>query len=697
MFEAVTSILLQSPSTAQLVIVWVLHSLFSSTTTTSFASVSETEPAHDDHDNSISVVYATLWVHLLKFIPAGLSYIQHSSTNPGLARRHAWNASALGLTSLLSCFTALSLMMLLLAIQRLKSSPVSALALVIVVPSLLSTISQTFDQHSHGKQPSQQQGSQSDLMISISACLVGIIFIVWDARDDSLLSIFFSVVLVTLFSFLSLLSIRVRKLLHHKNPDLVDSTNVELVATSFSFCFSLVFFVLFSPKSTSSLSSVFSTGPMIKLFLASLFAGSINQTKNSGGKDVSSSAAQIVYYVLLLLFFFATSLTGHFTVSSAISLAIAIAVSEINLATFRPRSRSRSFSMLPSYVGDDVSNANATLGQKTLVVLRHILSEKDSSKIFIFLVINFSFMFVELFVGYWSNSLGLISDAAHMLFDCVALVIGLYASYIAKLKANDIYTYGYGRYEVIAGLSNGIFLIFIAFSVIVESIERVFNPPDINSERLLLVSIVGLGVNAIGILFFHEAHAHGPKSSSSSSHENGHGHSHSHGGHAGHNQNLEGIFLHVLADALGSFGVIVSSLLVQQFGWLIADPICSILISILILVSVYPLIRETVLLLLQRIPTDVALHANHALVEILNLEGVKGYCEPQFWEVVSGSLVGSIHVHVEERASEQKLLTEISDVIAREIHPSQLTVQLEKDMFLSNLDTEKRLRYHYPS
>jgi zinc transporter 5/7 len=128
-------------------------------------------------------------------------------------------------------------------------------------------------------------------------------------------------------------------------------------------------------------------------------------------------------------------------------------------------------------------------------------------------------MFVELFVGYWSNSLGLISDAAHMLFDCVALAIGLYASYIAKLKANDIYTYGYGRYEVIAGLVNGIFLIFIAFSVIVESIEvccprliqltrfqRVFNPPNINSERLMLVSIVGLGVNAIGILFFHEAY-----------------------------------------------------------------------------------------------------------------------------------------------------------------------------------------------
>jgi zinc transporter 5/7 len=155
--------------------------------------------------------------------------------------------------------------------------------------------------------------------------------------------------------------------------------------------------------------------------------------------------------------------------------------------------------------------------------------------------------------------------------------------------------------------------------------------------------------------------------------------------------------LHVLADALGSVGVIISSFLVQQLGWLIADPVCSILISLLILLSVYPLIKETVLLLLQRIPSDVALHANHALVEILNLDGVKGYCDPQFWEFVSGNLIGSIHVHIAERVPEQKLLSEISDIIAREVHPSQLTIQLEKDVFLTNLDSAARLKYHYPS
>lgn len=76
---------------------------------------------------------------------------------------------------------------------------------------------------------------------------------------------------------------------------------------------------------------------------------------------------------------------------------------------------------------------------------------------------------------------------------------------------------------------------------------------------------------------------------------------------------MEGIFLHVLADALGSVGVIISSILVHNFGWLISDPICSIMISILIFMSVYPLLKETVVLLLQRIPVETAMHAKHAL------------------------------------------------------------------------------------
>ena len=118
-------------------------------------------------------------------------------------------------------------------------------------------------------------------------------------------------------------------------------------------------------------------------------------------------------------------------------------------------------------------------------------------------------MFVELVYGYMSNSLGLISDSFHMLFDCMALFIGLCASYIAKMPADNKYTYGYGRVETLSGLFNGIFLVFIAFNVFCESIERIFEPQKIETDGLLLVSFMGLGVNMIGLFFFHDHHDHG--------------------------------------------------------------------------------------------------------------------------------------------------------------------------------------------
>jgi zinc transporter 5/7 len=85
-------------------------------------------------------------------------------------------------------------------------------------------------------------------------------------------------------------------------------------------------------------------------------------------------------------------------------------------------------------------------------------------------------MFVELAYGIWTNSLGLISDSAHMLFDCTALFIGLFVSYISKFKHNKEYTFGYKRYEVLSGFFNSMFLVFVGFNILIESVERIFSP-----------------------------------------------------------------------------------------------------------------------------------------------------------------------------------------------------------------------------
>jgi zinc transporter 5/7 len=234
----------------------------------------------------------------------------------------------------------------------------------------------------------------------------------------------------------------------------------------------------------------------------------------------------------------------------------------------------------------------------------------DTRKIAIFFTINLSFMFVELVYGYLSNSLGLISDSFHMLFDCMALFIGLCASYIAKLPADKQYTYGFGRVETLSGLFNGIFLVFIAFNVFCESIERIFEPQMIETDGLLLVSFLGLGVNMIGLFFFHDHHDHGGQECAG-------GHDHGHD-----NENMYGVFLHILADCLGSVGVIISSMLVKYYGFYVADPICSFIISLMILASSVPFIQLTASTLILKNSKGLSRKSSKIKSTISKLEGV---------------------------------------------------------------------------
>lgn len=123
-------------------------------------------------------------------------------------------------------------------------------------------------------------------------------------------------------------------------------------------------------------------------------------------------------------------------------------------------------------------------------------------------------MFIEVIYGLLSNSLGLLTDGAHMLLDCSAIIIGLYSRYLTKKSKNDFYNFGYGRAEVLGTFVNSVFLIFISLYIVFESIERSIQPKEIHGDNLILVSFLGLVVNLIGIYFFHGEHGF---------------HSHSHG------------------------------------------------------------------------------------------------------------------------------------------------------------------------
>ncbi|GAB1197670.1 hypothetical protein APSETT444_006972 [Aspergillus pseudonomiae] len=249
-------------------------------------------------------------------------------------------------------------------------------------------------------------------------------------------------------------------------------------------------------------------------------------------------------------------------------------------------------------------------------LLYSILKESDSRRIFYFMTLNFAFMLVQLSYGFLTGSLGLLSDSIHMFFDCLALVVGLCAAVMSKWPPSARFPYGYGKVDTLSGFANGIFLMIISIEIIYEAVERLSSGSQMHRiGELLVVSAAGLAVNLVGIMAFDHAH-HG--------HDHGHDHSHD-------NENMHGIFLHILADTLGSVAVVISTILVHYSGWSGYDPIASCMIAILIFASAVPLVSSTAKKLLLTLPADVEYNVRETLAGVSTLRGVVGYTVPKFW------------------------------------------------------------------
>lgn len=383
--------------------------------------------------------------------------------------------------------------------------------------------------------------------------------------------------------------------------------------------------------------------------------------------------------------------------------------------------------MLPLSIKDDeYKPPKFNVPRKVSGWLRSIFSDSTSRNLFGFLCLNLSFAFVELFYGIWSNSLGLISDSFHMFFDCTALLAGLAASVISRWKTNEAFSYGYVRAEVLAGFVNGLFLIFTAFFIFSEGVERALDTPEVHHERLLPVSVLGFLVNLVGIFVFqhggnHHGHSHdgghghshslfngslshghshsgGHGHSHDQSHGGDHGHGHGHGHEHGHNQKhghhfgssdeppeetkgsskqiLEGVFLHIVADALGSVGVIISTLLMQHYGWMIADPICSMLIALLIFISVIPLLKQSIGILMQRTPPALDYVLPECYQRVQQLQGVYHLHDPHFWTLCTDVYVGTLKLVVGPEADTRWILSQTHNIFTQ-AGVRQLYVQID--------------------
>lgn len=290
------------------------------------------------------------------------------------------------------------------------------------------------------------------------------------------------------------------------------------------------------------------------------------------------------------------------------------------------------------------------------------------------MILNLCFMVVQSTYGVLTGSLGLISDSIHMFFDCVALLVGVCAAVMSKWPPSLKFPYGYGKIDTLAGLGNGIFLMLISIEIIYEAIERLFSGADVSrTTELLVVSTLGLLVNLVGIFAFHGAHDHGHghghshNHQSSSHHDHDHDHDHDHHSHdhshdhdhkhgSSHHEempmtasaspmkhkqaasdhhtggeNMQGIYLHIMADALGSLAVVGSTLLVRWTGWSGFDPLASCIIAVLIFASTIPLVTTTTKILLLSLNSDVEYNLRGILSGVAEIRGVVGYTVPKFW------------------------------------------------------------------
>ncbi|MEN1967107.1 cation diffusion facilitator family transporter [Lentibacillus sp. N15] len=269
-------------------------------------------------------------------------------------------------------------------------------------------------------------------------------------------------------------------------------------------------------------------------------------------------------------------------------------------------------------------------------------------------IITAAYMIMEAIGGYLTNSLALLSDAGHMLSDAISLGVGVLAFIMGEKMANYSKTYGYKRFEILAALFNGATLVVIAIYVFYEAYQRFSSPAGVASTGMLIIAVIGLLVNVLVAWILMR-------------------------GDTEENLNLRAAFLHVLGDLLGSVGAIIAALLIMFFQWQWADPLASILVAVLILISGFRVAKDAAHVLMEGTPKNIEL--NDIIATIENVQGINSIHDLHVWSITSGQNALSCHAVVNGYLTVQEsqtLLRAIEHKLkAKEI--GHVTIQLEND------------------
>jgi cobalt-zinc-cadmium efflux system protein len=259
-------------------------------------------------------------------------------------------------------------------------------------------------------------------------------------------------------------------------------------------------------------------------------------------------------------------------------------------------------------------------------------------------------MVVEFVVGFATSSLALISDAAHMLTDVVGVGLALAAILVARRSSGrPNRTFGLYRAEVLAALANAVLLFGVAGYVLVEAVTRLADPPAVAGLPVLIAAALGLVANVVSFLLLRKG--------------------------SEESLNLRGAYLEVLADLIGSVGVLISAGLMLLFGWRYADPIVGVAIGLFVLPRTWSLARRSLRILFQHAPERVDIAG--LTTELRAVAGVCDVHDLHVWTLTSGMEVASAHLELADGADQAQVLRAAQQLLATDYGIEHATLQLE--------------------
>lgn len=274
---------------------------------------------------------------------------------------------------------------------------------------------------------------------------------------------------------------------------------------------------------------------------------------------------------------------------------------------------------------------------------------KNEKQLAIVFALTAFYLAVEVAGGLLTKSLALLADAGHMLTDVAGTGLALLAIRFARRPASPERTFGYYRAEILAALANAVVLIGISAYVLYEAYRRFREPPEVQSGPMILVAVIGLGVNIISIWLLREG--------------------------SGESLNMKGAYFEVLSDALTSVGVIAAGVVMWTTGWYYADPLVSAGIGLFILPRTWALLRDAVGILLEGTPAGIDLAAVREAVA--QVPGVTGVHDLHVWALTSGVNTLSVHVVLAADADLGSVLTGVRERLTAGFPVSHVTIQAE--------------------